>query len=61
MTDDNLHTRIARALFNADNGGIVAYLESDEPDLMDTDRVIDGTINFAKLADAVVSCSLPDD
>ena len=51
---DSLRTRIAAALFNVDNGGIVAYLDVDEPDLMDTDRVIDGTINFAKLADAVI-------
>ena len=53
MTD--LRDKIAAALLNADNGGIVAYLEMDEPELLDTDRVIDGTINFAKLADAVIA------
>ncbi|MFM8798690.1 MAG: hypothetical protein ACKODT_07015, partial [Fluviibacter sp.] len=56
--DTNQHTlrdRIAAALFNVDNGGIVAYLETDEPEILDTDRVIDGTINFAELADAVIA------
>lgn len=49
-----LRQRIATALFQCDNGGIVAYLESDDPEVLDTDRVIDGTVNFAKLADAVI-------
>ena len=54
MSNDELRDRLARTMMNADNGAFVAYLECDEPELLDTDRVIDGTINFAKLADVVV-------
>ena len=57
---DPLRTRIAAALFNVEpvddfHGGIIGYLEGDEPDLLDTARRIDGTVNFALLADAVIA------
>ena len=55
MSGDELRDRLARAMFNADNGAIVAWMDSDEPDILDTDRRIDGTINFAKLADVVMA------